>query len=183
MSCGPSRALAGGSLGDLWVMRRPLVVSILELTMNPTSADVSGRVPGRNKHSPPSGSHSPAAVPGLPAPGPRSASYNHSSCRGRCPESTSAFCTQLRRFSVFMPGRWPTRVIAPRSVPVSVRTSRTISTARSRRSAGCAFDAMNINFPRGHGLQGNRGGPRSFQAPNSGYSIEPPHISREWRKE
>jgi hypothetical protein len=49
--------------------------------MNPTSAAVWGRVPGRNKHSPPSGSHSPAAAHGFPSPARRSASYRRSWCR------------------------------------------------------------------------------------------------------
>src|SRR3974390_315130 len=84
---------------------------------------------------------------------------------GRCPESTSDFCPQLRRVSVFMPSRWPTRAIEPRAFPVSARSSKTIATARSRSSAGCAFlDAMSPNFPRGHSLQGSRGGPHSLYA-------------------
>jgi hypothetical protein len=43
---------------------------------------------------------------------------------------------------------------------------------------------MSPNFPRGHGLQETRGDPRSliFSGTNSGYNIEPPHISREWRE-
>ena len=50
--------------------------------------------------------------------------------------------------------------IEPRALPVSARSSKTIATARSRSSAGCAFrDAMSPNFPRGHGLQETRGGP------------------------
>jgi hypothetical protein len=40
--------------------------------------------------------------------------------------------------------------IEPRAFPVSARSSKTIATARSRSSAGCAFrDAMSPNFPRG----------------------------------
>ena len=81
---------------------------------------------------------------------------------GPLPGIDSAFCTQLRRVSVFMPSRWPTRAIEPRALPVSARSSKTIATARSRSSAGCAFrDAMSPNFPRGHGLQETRGGRES----------------------
>ena len=61
---------------------------------------------------------------------------------------------------VFMPSRWPTLAIEPRALPGSARSSKTIATARSRSSAGCAFrDARSPNFPRDHGLQGTRSGP------------------------
>jgi hypothetical protein len=79
-----------------------------------------------------------------------------------------------------------TRAIAPRAFPVSSHISKTIATVRSSSSTGCAFrNAMSPNFPRGHGLQETRNDPRSliFSGTNSGYSIEPPHISREWREE
>src|SRR5262249_13288672 len=59
-----------------------------------------------------------------------------------------------------MPSRSATRAIEPRGLSVSARTSKTILTARSRSSAGCGFlDTMSPNLPRGHGLQGTRGGP------------------------
>jgi hypothetical protein len=44
--------------------------------------------------------------------------------------------------------------------PADLCRPPTICTARSRSSAGCGFlDTMNPNFPRGHSLQGTRGGP------------------------
>ena len=42
---------------------------------------------------------------------------------GRCPESISAFSTQLRRVSGFMPSRWPTRAIEPCALPDSARVA------------------------------------------------------------
>jgi hypothetical protein len=44
---------------------------------------------------------------------------------------------------VFMPSRWPTLAIEPRTLPDSARSSKTIATARSRSSAGCAFRDAN----------------------------------------
>ena len=120
--------------------------------MNPQRGS-SGRVPGRNKHSPPSGSHSPAASRTSRSPR-RTASYRPR-VPGRCPESTSALLHPVAESLGVHASRWPTRAIEPRAFPVSARSSNTIATARSRSSAECGFrDAMSPNFPRGHGLQG-----------------------------
>ena len=128
--------------------------------MNPTSAEAWGRVPWRNKHSPPSISHSRGAARGLRFPVPRSAADLRSWCPAAAaidfglldpaPQSLGVN-TQLTAH----PGQ-----LTP-AFPVPLRISKTIFTARSRSSSGyfrCA--GMTLHPSRDQSLQDPRGGPK-----------------------
>ena len=134
-------------------------------SVNPASAEVSGPVPGPRSTRRLQDLIRPPQFAGPRARARRSARLPIAVVPGRCPESTSAFCTQLRKTLGVDAQPMADLFIEPRAFPGPARSSKTIATARSRSSAGCGFrDAMSPNFPRGHGLQGTRGGPLSLPA-------------------
>ena len=82
-----------------------------------------------------SGSRSPAAAHGSPAPAPRAAAHRSCVVPGRRPSSISACRTQLRSVSGCIPNCSATRWIAPALVAGSCRSSTAIRVARSRSSS------------------------------------------------
>jgi hypothetical protein len=108
-------------------------------SMNSTSAGIGGRVPWRNKHSPPSRSRSSAAAHGSRAPTPRFASSHRSSCRAAASRQFLVLLDPVASVSGLMPSFWPTQARLPRVLPHSPHSSKTIATARSRSSEGDTF--------------------------------------------
>ena len=89
--------------------------------MNSTSAEVGGRVPGRNKRSPPS-------VPLFTRRGFADFLLQLGNTllvvargAGPLPLSISAFSTQLRSVSGLTPSLWPTLARVPRELPDAAR--------------------------------------------------------------